>query len=310
MSGGVHVPQLSALPQPSPTSPQFAPSDVHVLGVHGGTPHTFAVPPPPHVALPVHVPQTAVSPPQPSATCPQFAPRDAHVAGVQAGAPHTPGVPPPPHVAGGVQVPQLIVPPHPSPVRPHVTPAGHVWGTQAFPSDSPHAPGTPPPPHVAGGVHVPHTGVRPPHPFPVCPHVMLGGQGSGVQPLTHAPPMHDPVEQVPHEIAPPQPFGQSPQVTPVGHFVMGVHVAHIPSTHSAPPSHVPQLMRPPSPQPFGYSPHEPGWHVAGVHTGDGVGRFVSDEGHDARSSSMYSSAFSCGVSAPVAQPDGTIGVSP
>jgi hypothetical protein len=247
VSGAVHVPHCRTLPQPSPTSPQFAPSEEHVLGVQAGTPHTFAVPPPPHVALPLHVPQFAVSPPQPSATCPQFAPSDAHVAGVQLGAPHTPGVPPPPHVCGGVQLPQLTSPPQPLPVGPHMMFAGHACGTQVSASPAPQTPGVPPPPHVVPGAHVPQDEMVPPHPFPVGPHVTLGGQATGVHPVVQTPLMQASVTgHVPQVIAPPQPSGQSPQTTPDGHAVTGVHVTHLPPTH-APVVQVPQSMEPPQP---------------------------------------------------------------
>ena len=55
----------------------------------GRLPHTFGVPPPPHVSGEVHDPQVKV-PPQPSEIEPQFLPRAAHVVGVQAPPPHAP----------------------------------------------------------------------------------------------------------------------------------------------------------------------------------------------------------------------------
>jgi hypothetical protein len=51
---------------------------VHVFGVHGGLPHTLALPPPPHVSLLLHVPHW-MTPPQPSPIGPQFAFSLAHV---------------------------------------------------------------------------------------------------------------------------------------------------------------------------------------------------------------------------------------
>jgi hypothetical protein len=87
------VPQPIVIPQPFEIVPQFLPCAAHVVGVQ---PHTFAVPPPPHVLGNVHEPQLGV-PPQPSEIVPQFLPCAAHVVGVQ---PHTFAVPPPPHVCG------------------------------------------------------------------------------------------------------------------------------------------------------------------------------------------------------------------
>jgi len=92
--------------------------------VHAGPPHTFAVPPPPHVCPVGHAPQFAVSPPQPSATTPHWAPAWAHERGVHPPPPPPPpqvnGVPPPPQVSGAVHVPQSITPPQPSPIGPQV----------------------------------------------------------------------------------------------------------------------------------------------------------------------------------------------
>ena len=51
---------------------------------------------------------------------------------------------------------------------------------------------------------------------------------------------------VPQVSAPPQPSGQSPQTTPDGHAVAGVHVTHLPPTH-APVVQVPQSIEPPQP---------------------------------------------------------------
>lgn len=46
-------------PHPFATVPQFFPSAAHVVGVQ---PHTFVVPPPPHVCGALHVPQFNVPP--------------------------------------------------------------------------------------------------------------------------------------------------------------------------------------------------------------------------------------------------------
>ena len=59
--------------------PQFFPCAAHVVGVQ---PHTFGVPPPPHVCGDVHVPQLSV-PPQPLLTDPQFLPISAQLFGTQ-----------------------------------------------------------------------------------------------------------------------------------------------------------------------------------------------------------------------------------
>ncbi len=69
--GGLHVPQLRVLPQPSPAVPQLKPSPWHVAGVHPPKPQTLGVPPPPHVSGDAQVPQLSV-PPQPSAAVPQL----------------------------------------------------------------------------------------------------------------------------------------------------------------------------------------------------------------------------------------------
>jgi hypothetical protein len=122
--------------------PQLSPAGHDLAGVH---PHTFGVPPPPHVCGDVHDPQGIV-PPQPSGTVPQLSPAGHDRAGVH---PHTFGVPPPPHVCGDVHdPPQASVPPQPSEMVPQLSPAGHDVL-------HPHTFGVPPPPHVCGGVHVP-----------------------------------------------------------------------------------------------------------------------------------------------------------
>jgi hypothetical protein len=76
--------------------PQFLPCAAHVVGVH---PHTFAVPPPPHVFDPAQAPQFSI-PPQPSGIMSQFLPCPTHVVGVH---PQALAVPAPPHVLGSVQ---------------------------------------------------------------------------------------------------------------------------------------------------------------------------------------------------------------
>lgn len=89
----------------------------------------MAVPPPPHVCGPAHVPHERV-PPQPFATVPQSFPRAEQVVGVQP-VPQVFGVPPPPQVAGSVQAPQARVPPQPFEMVPHVFPwAAQVVGVQ------------------------------------------------------------------------------------------------------------------------------------------------------------------------------------
>ena len=49
LEGGMHVPQLTCPPQPSPIKPHVAPTCAHVLGVHDVPPQTPGVPPPPQV---------------------------------------------------------------------------------------------------------------------------------------------------------------------------------------------------------------------------------------------------------------------
>ena len=65
VAGGVHVPQSSVPPQPSPMAPQFAPTIAQVSGVHIGLPQTPGVPPPPQVVSVEQVPQS-IKFPQPS----------------------------------------------------------------------------------------------------------------------------------------------------------------------------------------------------------------------------------------------------
>jgi hypothetical protein len=92
------------MPQPQEVPPGQAFAQVN--GVHAGLPHTLAVPPPPHVSEPLHVPQLKV-PPQPSPTLPQLiavppVPALEQVSGTQGAppslSPQTLGLPPPPHV--------------------------------------------------------------------------------------------------------------------------------------------------------------------------------------------------------------------
>jgi hypothetical protein len=81
VAGAEHVPQLSVLPQPSLTAPQFAPACAQVRGVQVPWPHTSGVPPPPHVWGDEQVPQSSW-PVQPSLTVPQFFPSWAQVRAV------------------------------------------------------------------------------------------------------------------------------------------------------------------------------------------------------------------------------------
>jgi hypothetical protein len=106
--GAVHTPQLAVRDAPQlsleVTLPQFLPSPAQNAAVLCAVqPHTFPVPPPPHVTpVPVHVPQSAVrEAPQLSfaVTLPQFFPRRAqNTPSVSAVHPHTFAVPPPAHV--------------------------------------------------------------------------------------------------------------------------------------------------------------------------------------------------------------------
>jgi hypothetical protein len=78
----------------------------------GVQPHTFGVPPPPHVSGMVHEPQPIILP-QPSPTLSQFFPSCWHVFAVH---PHTFETPPPPHVSYMFAhvVEHMTSPPHPS----------------------------------------------------------------------------------------------------------------------------------------------------------------------------------------------------
>src|SRR5262249_50232762 len=67
--GGGHDPQLVVSPpHPSGCGPHLPGYAAHVAGVHGvvDVPHTPGVPPPPHAAGAVQLPQLTVRPPHPS----------------------------------------------------------------------------------------------------------------------------------------------------------------------------------------------------------------------------------------------------
>jgi len=122
VSGAVHVPQLSELPQPSPWVPQFTASSAHVFGTQlDATPHLLGAPPPPHVPASPQLPQLSW-PPQPSPAGPQSNPSSAHVFGTH-GEPHWLGFPPPPHVWPPGQPPHWVIPPHPLLIAPQPAPA-------------------------------------------------------------------------------------------------------------------------------------------------------------------------------------------
>src|SRR2546425_241797 len=102
--------------------------NVRLVGKGGGVPQTFAVPAPPHVSVPLQVPQLS-QPPHPLGIPPQFLPRAAQVVGVQG--PQTFALPPPPQVWDPLHVPQLSVPPQPSLRLPQFLPsAAQVTGAQ------------------------------------------------------------------------------------------------------------------------------------------------------------------------------------
>lgn len=211
-SGEVQVPQLSALPQPSSTAPQFFPSSAHVFGVHAPFPHTLGVPAPPQVSPEaVQLPHSSC-PPHSSLTVPQFLPSCAHVFGVQAGTPQTLGVPPPPQVSPiFVQVPQLSSPPQPSVTWPQFAPSSvHVFGVQL---PVPHTFGTPPAPQASPGVsQVPHCS-SPPQPSSAVPQLSPRSvQLFGLQPPPPPPPI---CAQNPNwHVIPPVQATQAPPLTP------------------------------------------------------------------------------------------------
>ncbi len=143
--------------------PQFFPWATHVVGVH---PHTFGVPPPPHVWGEVHAPQLAVLvTPQLSAafTEPQFLPSLAQKADADSGVhtSHTFGVTPPQMPV--TQIPQLAVRGDPQLSVAVTVPQFLPSRAQKAASDSavhPHRFAIPPPPQLAGRVQVPHIAVR------------------------------------------------------------------------------------------------------------------------------------------------------
>ena len=137
-----------------------------VLRVHGGVPHTLAVPPPPQVSGRLQVPQLSELP-QPSPWVPQVTPSSVQVLGVQATVePHWLGVPPPPHVPASPQPPQSSGLPQPSPAGPQLKPSSEqVFGMHG----DPHWLAVPPPPHVCPPLQVPHW-MMPPHPSLMGPH--------------------------------------------------------------------------------------------------------------------------------------------
>jgi hypothetical protein len=57
------------------------PCAAHDFAAQTPLPHTFAMPPPPHVSPEGHVPH-AITPPQPSSVTPQFFDRSWHVLGM------------------------------------------------------------------------------------------------------------------------------------------------------------------------------------------------------------------------------------
>jgi hypothetical protein len=299
------LPQLTVLPQPSPTEPQLTPSAAQVapsdppMGVHAGAPHWLGVPPPPHVWFAGHVPQLSVLPqpspagPQPTAVPPgpAFAHvRETHVVAV----PHWFGVPPPPHEAPPVQLPQLSVPPQPSDCVPQLALSAvqvvfvHVPGV-------PHSLG-PAAPQTCGEVQVPHMSV-PPQPSPAVPQLIetppapalahvLGTHIPGGLPhalAVPAPPHVSGAVQVPQLSVPPQPSACVPHVAPSSVHVFGVQVCAAPQTLGVPPPpqlsspvHVPQLaIVPPQPSPAGPQliavPPGPAFaHVFGTHMPGGL----------------------------------------
>jgi hypothetical protein len=256
------------------------------------SPHTPGVPPPPQEVPGAHVPHDAIVPPHPLPVGPHVT-VGGHTPGV-----HPLVQTPPEHVSAIGHVPHGIEPPHPSGQTPHTTPAGHAvrgtqvtqlppmhdaplahvpqfavrppqpsaWTPQVAPSDpqvagvqlgAPHLPGVPPPPQLSGGVQLPQS-TSPPHPFPVLPHVMVGGQACGThafaspspQVLGTPPPPHVvPAAHVPHDaIVPPHPSPVGPQVTLGGHGCFLQPVEQVPAMQVVVGSvQVPQLIEPPHP---------------------------------------------------------------
>jgi hypothetical protein len=117
MAGAVHAPPHDTMPpQPSATDPQFMPAGQLVIGVHGGVPHMFGVPAPPHTWPAAQLVPQSRMPPHPSAI---FAHWPAwHVRGMHwppsaltIPLPHTLETPPPPQVCGNVHGWQFAVTP-------------------------------------------------------------------------------------------------------------------------------------------------------------------------------------------------------
>src|SRR6185436_8199441 len=109
-------PQASVPPQPSSLVPQFLPTEAHVFAMQ---PHTFGVPPPPHVWGNVHAPQLMLLP-QPVSTLVSHLPPQVFC--TQLLPPQTLARPamlpvPTPHSHGLKQRPQLMRRPHPSEAR-------------------------------------------------------------------------------------------------------------------------------------------------------------------------------------------------
>jgi hypothetical protein len=135
------VPHVTVPPQPSAITPQFigmpdevTQTELALAGTQPAVPpHTFGVPPPPHVAGGEQVTHGAgMTPPHPSPCGPQSVETlgSLHVLATHVGVltPQTLGVPPPPQVAGLVQVVgQLNVPLQPSLTTPQsASPPGPV----------------------------------------------------------------------------------------------------------------------------------------------------------------------------------------
>jgi hypothetical protein len=170
--GGVQTPQLAtvrAIPQLSApeTDPQSLPRRwQNMTSGSAMQPHTFAIPPPPHVCGGAQVPQlgTVRATLQSSVpvTLPQFFwRREQNMVFVSPVQPHTLGVPPPPQVCGGAHVPQLETVRAAPQLSLSVTmPQFFTTRLQKSGSDSamqsgPHTLSTFPPPHVCGAVQVP-----------------------------------------------------------------------------------------------------------------------------------------------------------
>ncbi len=246
-----HEPQFWLIPQPISRLPQFLPCAAQLVGVQ--TPHTFAVPPPPHVSpAPEHVsPQSCVIP-QPMLIVPQFSPSAAQLVGVQTA--HTFAVPPPPHVSPAPEhvSPQSCVIPQPMLIVPQFLPSA----AQLVGVHTPHTFAVPPPPHVSTAPaspvlasvpgHVPHFCVIP-QPMLIVPQFLpSAAQLFGVHtPHTFAvppPPQLAGVVQLPHWSVAPHPSEMAPQSLPSSAHVFGTHPLHAWSMHVAPAGHEPQAI--------------------------------------------------------------------